>query len=290
MKKILFLIIAAAILFPLSGCEKEIHSYKGDRGVYFAVRWGTDTQKVRWPYWSYSKFDFVQYVEETRTAEILVRITDVAVPYDREFRYEIDQSATNAIAGVDYETPEGIGIIPAGKVEGYATVVLHRTAKMQTEEVTVALQLVANENFDLVFRKFIQPKEYNGTTEEIEEEFDASNHRIMISDVLVKPSEWRGSLNSSGAEFNSFGEFSVKKIRLMFELFDLTYADFMDSSIMTMGYQEVLGRRLGLYLRDQYRNHNAVLEDDGRLMWAYGCPWTSYPGVPWDGQYHSEYF
>lgn len=290
MKKILIFVIAAVLVFPLSGCEKEIHSYKGDRGIYFSVKWGDAYKESSWPYWSYSNFDYVQIVENTTTAQIKVMITDIAVPYDREFKYQIDPAATTGRAGIDYEVPKGIGIIPAGKAEGYATVVLNRTPEMMTEVVTVALQLLANENFDLVFTRLIQPSGYTGSSLEIEPELDASKHQLRITDVLVKPSEWRGGLNSSGAEFNSFGEFSVRKIRLMFELYDLTYADFMSKDVMTTGFQEVLGRRFGLYLTDQYRNGTPVLEDDGRLMWAYGCKWASYPGVAWDGTINPEYF
>lgn len=292
MKRILFFFIAAIALLPLSGCEQEIHSYTGDRGIYFSVRWGTQWQESRWPYWSYSNVDFVKVPEDTYTAEVKVMITDVAVPYDREFRYQIDKQATTGREGVDYEVPEGIGVIPAGKVEGVATVVLHRTPEMESEVVTVALQLVANENFDLVFTKFIQPKENTGTDLEIEEVLDASRHQLRISDVMVKPDNWLGKFNEFGnyEEHNTFGAFTPKKIRLMFELFDLTYADFMDSQIMTTGYMYTLARRLSIYLTEQYRNGTPVLEEDGRLMWAEGCKWKSYEGVPWDGTINPEYF
>lgn len=291
MKKILFFTIAAAALFSVSGCEKEIESYSGDRGIYFSVRWGNAYEESRWPYWSYSNFDFVQYVDNTVIAGVKVMITDVAVPYDREFTYEIDAAATTARAGVDYEVPDGVGIIPAGKVEGYATVTLNRTPEMETETVVVSLRLVANENFGLVFTTLIQPSGFNGTNLEIEEVVDASKHQLRIKDVLVKPKEWIGGLDgTTGAEFNLLGEFSPKKIKLLYELYDLTYADFMDSSVMTYGYMGVLGRRFGIYLTEQYRTGAPLVEDDGRLMWATGCKWSSYPGVPWDGTINPDYF
>lgn len=292
MKKIALLAILSAVVLTQAGCRKEMHSYKGDRGIYFSVRWGDQYAESRWPYWSYTNLDFVKIPEDTYTAGVKVMITDVATPYDREFRYRIDPEATTAREGIDYQVPEGVGVIPAGKAEGYATVVLHRTPEMETEVVTVALQLLPNENFDLVFTSFIQPKEYNGSKEEIEQRFDASRHQLRISDVLVQPAQWMGGFYQHGnyEEFNCFGAFTPKKIRLMFELFDLTYADFMDANIMTTGYMTALGRRLSVYLTEQYRNGTPVLEEDGRLMWASDCKWRSYEGVPWDGVINPEYF
>lgn len=289
MKKLLYYIVTFALLVPMTGCEKEMHSYRGDRGVYFAVRWGNPTLSA-WPYRSYTNFDFVQHAENTVTAEVKVMITDQITPYDREFLYQIDADSTTGQAGVHYEIPDGRGVIPAGAVEGVATVVLHRTADMEKEVVKVALQLLPNENFDAIFQYFISPSDYNATgTVPIEAPFNASKHQLRITDVLVQPSQWIGGFNSSGAEFNSFGAFSPKKIRVMYELFDLTYPDFQDASLMTFGYRNVIGTRLGNYLTEQYRNRTPLLEDDGRLMWATGCAWTSYRGVPWDGVFNPSY-
>ncbi|HBK32340.1 MAG TPA: hypothetical protein DEF88_01905 [Porphyromonadaceae bacterium] len=292
MNKISFIIGTITILFSLSGCEKDMQSFEGQRGIYFSVRWGDNWVESIWPYWSYSIFDFANVSSDTTTATAKVMLTDVTVPYDRTFKYKINAEATTAEEGVDYEIPEGIGIIPAGKVEGYATVILYRTAKMEKEIVTVALQLVANENFDLVFTKFVQPSNYTGSSEEIEKEFDASKHEIRIQDVLVKPDTWYGGFYQYGnyEEFNLLGAFSTKKIRLLFELYDLTYADFLDSSIMTYGYETVLSRRFSEYLTGQYRNGTPILENDGRLMWAGSCKWKSYENVPWNGTINPEYF
>lgn len=284
--------IIFVFLFFLSGCEKDMQSFEGSRGIYFSMRWGADFQGSTWPYWSYSVFDFANVDGNTTTAMAKVMLTDVAVPYDRTFKYGINKEATNAKEGVDYETPEGIGVIPAGKVEGYATVTLYRTSKMENEIVTVALQLEANENFELVFTKFIQPSNYTGSSEEIEKEFDASKHEIRIRDILVRPSTWYGGFYQYGnyEEFNLLGEFSTKKIRLLFELYDLTYADFLDATIMTYGYETVLSRRFSEYLTSQYRKGSPILENDGRLMWAGSCKWKSYENVPWDGTINPEYF
>lgn len=292
MKKILFFTIIIITMFTVSGCEKEMKSYEGTRGIYFSVRWGDQFSESKWPYWSYSNFDFVQIPKDTCTVAVKVMITDNAVSYDRKFNYQIDPETTTAIEGVDYEKPVGEGVIPASQVEGYATVLLHRTAEMETEVVKLALQLIPNENFALAFTRFIQISDYNGSSEEIEKEFDASKHQLRIKDVLVKPSCWLGGFYQYGnyEEFNAFGAFTPKKIKLMFEMFDLTYADFMDATIMTTGYMNVIGRRLSIHLTEQYRKGTPIQENDGRLMWASDCKWKSYENVPWDGIINPEYF
>lgn len=293
MKKIFLIIAVIAIFLPFWGCDQEMISYEGKRGVYFSVRWGNLSFPGSWPYYSYSYFNFAKVTEATSTATVKVMITDTYTDYPRPFRYSVDLEKSTAIPGVHYDAPSGEGIIPAGDVVGYATVVVHRTLDMENEEFSVVLQLEPNEYFDLAFTTFIQIKEYNQPLQGYprEDTLDASRHTLILMDVMTKPDGWYGGFYQYGAfeEFNLFGAFTSKKCRLITELYGLTYEQMLDSTIFTYGYQGVLSKRFSAYLIEQYRNRTPILENDGRLMWAGDCPWKSYENVPWDGVFNPEY-
>jgi hypothetical protein len=188
--------------------------------------------------------------------------------------------------------PSGEGVIPAGSSDGRLNIVVNRTEKMKTETVDIGLRLVANENFALAFTEFDQPYGMNASSEPITEHFDNTRHVVKINDILVQPPVWLGGIYQYGQfeEFNVLGVFGPKKFNLICEITGVTYSDFMSSATMPTGYMSVIGRRVAAYLKEQYRNHTPVLEDDGRLMWVDGCGWTSYPGVAWDGTYDPEYY
>lgn len=289
MKKIML-----ALALFLLGCEREMQSFEGDRGIYFAVQWGASWGGDNTPYRSHTPIDFVAIVGDTYTAKVKVMITDGAKDFDREFKYRILPETTTGVAGEDFETPEGVGIIPAGGTVGYVTVELNRTAKMADGVVEVGMELLPNDNFTPVFKKFLAITQFDGVDGGVAapREFDATRHTLSVSDVLVQPANWLGGWYQYGnfEEFNTFGVFGAKKFNLICEITGVVYADFMDSSIMTYGYMGVLGRRVANYLVEQYKAGTPIQEADGRLMWVGGCRWRSYENVPWDGVINPEYF
>jgi hypothetical protein len=289
MKKIFNITIVAitAIVLLISSCERELMSYEGDPGIYFAVQTGrVEGNEGTWPYSPYTNVEFVKIVGDTYTANIKVMATGKTEDYDRVFLISVNPDSTTAIAGVDYETIPTEGIIPAGKLVTYIPVVLHRTETMGIEAVEIGLQLIANNHFKLTFPNWGAPTDLKDGT--VYNEFDASKHTIRANDILVKPAQWLGGFyqyEAGNPEFNAFGEFSAKKFKILSELTGYVYTDFMTNPPMTSGLQALLGRRLADYLIAEYKARRAITENDGRLMWADGCPWKSYENVPWDGVY-----
>jgi hypothetical protein len=286
MKKI-YTMIVLTIAALSSGCERELMSYEGVEGIYFAVQEGSVYgNESNWPYSPYTDVEFVKIADDTYTANVKVMATGAMKNYDRTFRVVLYPDSTTATAGADYEAIPAEVVMPAGSLVSSVPLVLHRTAAMATGVVAIGLQLVANEHFQLTFPSWGPPKELTWGT--VYEGFDASRHIVRVNDILVQPAQWLGGFyqyEAGNPEFNTFGAFTRKKFLLLSELTDYVYIDFMTDPPMSLGLQAVLGRHLANHLIAEYKARRAVIEDDGRLMWADGCPWKSYENVPWDGVY-----
>ncbi|HJA13985.1 MAG TPA: DUF4843 domain-containing protein [Candidatus Butyricimonas faecavium] len=282
MKKILYYIMMLPIF--LSGCEKDLMDYEGLEGVYFAVQWGDSWgSELTWPYQPYTNVQFIQLGDaDTATVNLKVMVTGSVKDYDRTFRVEVNPDSTTAVVNVDYLPLENDIVIKAGEYMAMVPVRLIRTEALQHEEKIIGLKLVANQYFTLAFPEWDAVKGFNSG--DIHERFDASLHEIRFSDMMVRPTVWTGTDSSpynDGAESGLWGAFSRKKLEMICERFDLTYNDFMSTTTMPLVLQNLIAKTMSQLLIDRYNAKDPVLEDDGRLMFFSGCPWTSKIGVPW---------
>lgn len=285
MKKISYYLIAASItILGLTSCEKELMSYEGLEGVYFAVQsgssWGSDKS---WPYMPYTNLEFIKVAGNQTTLNIKVMATGPLKEHDRTFKVEVNPDSTTAVLGVHYDAIPAEVTIPANSCVAYIPVVLHRTPEMKTTKLTLGLRLVANKDFALSFTHWDAVPGFTSGT--VYPTFDASLHSIIISDFLVQPAVWTGSVNSIGQETGLWGAFSRKKLDRMCARFNLTYNDFMSTTTMPLVLQRLITTAVSKDLIELYNKHTPVLEDDGRLMYLGECPWASYPGVPWVPEY-----
>ena len=282
MKKIHYYIMMLPIF--LSGCEKDLMDYEGLEGVYFAVQWGDSWgSELTWPYQPYTNVQFIQLGDaDTATVNLKVMVTGSVKDYDRTFRVEVKPDSTTAVVNVDYLPLENDIVIKAGEYMAMVPVRLIRTEALQHEEKIIGLKLVANQYFTLAFPEWDAVKGFNSG--DIHERFDASLHEIRFSDMMVRPTVWTGTDSSpynDGAESGLWGAFSRKKLEMICERFDLTYNDFMSTTTMPLVLQNLIAKTMSQLLIDRYNAKDPVLEDDGRLMFFSGCPWTSKIGVPW---------
>lgn len=282
MKRNIFRTAIVAFLLPMVACEKQLMDYQGLEGVYFAVQHGASYgNELNWPYQPYTNVEFVSIPDDEVTLQIKVMITGPVKDYDRSFRVEINPDSTTAEQGIHYDALQGELLIPANTVTALVPVTLKRTVDLQTEEKTIGLRLVANEHFGLSFPEWDAIPGYSAATTPAVSKFDASMHTIRISDFMVQPAIWYGSVRTDNSESGSWGAFSRKKIELMCEIMGLTYADFGSSDTMPTVLVLLISSQCTMYLTDRYNAGDPVLEDDGRLMWIGSVPWTSYLGVPW---------
>lgn len=269
------LVVGLLLMTPclFCSCEKDLMSYEGSPAVYFKNQTVSYADKQY-----YSTVSLMTSVEDEMEFSLVVLSTGDTANYDRTFLVQAVADKTTAVEGVDYRM-SGQGVIKAGRTDGEYIVTLLRNEKLFNEEVSLTLQLIPGGDFtaDLVMGR-------PGNDQQ-----DPRFYEISFSAKMEKPSTWPNYSDDNPKELTNLGHFTVKKYMLISERFGLSYDDWQDATIITSDYIVYVYTRFSKWLIEQYRNHTPVLEDDGRLMWVAGCPWTSYDGIPWDGTYDPNY-
>jgi len=280
MKRTTFYILFFQLFVLFTACKKEIMSYEGKEGVYFAMRHGTNEYLPNlWPYQPFTDIDFVRMSTDEIDFPVQVMITGPSKSYDRIYRVEVNPDSTNAILGQHYEALKDQYILPAGAVSAQVNVRLKRTADLEEKPVTLGLKLVATKDFALSFPEWHSIPSLNSGT--VVPQFDATLHSLHINDVMVQPAVWSGSLQAGNRESGLFGVFSRRKMEFLAEYLGLKYEDFGAAETMPMARMMLIASDATKVLVNRYNEGKPVLEDDGRLMWMGTVPWTSYLGVPW---------
>lgn len=283
MKRIKYMLGMLAIIL-LASCEKEMKTYEGLEGVYFAQQWGSPNYS-EWPYRPYTNVELVKLAGTSTeyTAKIKVMFTGTVKDHDRYFKVEVNPDSTTAVENVHYAPlPEEV-LVPANATVAYIPLVIKRSKDLQTASKKIGLRLVANSDFGIAFPKWKAiPNLGTGSLTPADTAFDNSIHTVVVNDFIVQPAIWRGSVNAqTNRDQGSWGGFTRKKIELMYKLFNLTYDDFGSTVTLTPVLQSLITQELARYLKAQFNAGTPVKEEDGRLMWVGDVPWVSTVGVPY---------
>ena len=263
-----------------ASCEKSLMSYEGAENIYFSMQKNADPEEDI--YLPDATFNLMNYAGDEVEFVLNVMITGNAKDYDRPYLVTYVADSTTAVAGTDFILPEG-GIIKAGQVSDSLRIKLIKNDKLLDTEVKLTVQVLPNEHFSTNLTQFGHDgRDYNI--------FDPRMYKITYSSIMPKPYYWEYYSTTDTKENGNIGYFTAEKITLINELYGLTYADWLSSSeggtgAMNTTRVKVIYKKFALYLIEQYKNRTPVLEKDGRLMWVTGCPWDSYVGQPWDGNY-----
>ena len=207
MKKYIYLLGIMSILF--TSCEQEIMTYEGEEAIYFDVRYGAawGDPENQWAHQSYTAVEFGRLNGDSYTAQLRVKATGTIKDYDRPFQVTVLQDSTTAIAGTDYEILSSDLVIKAGETHAYIDVLINRTERMSEENVFLMLQLKENEHFTLRFSDYGDSAGHWTPETAYSTNTDASVHKLVINDLLVKPDGWIGT----DAGLGLFGKYSAKK-------------------------------------------------------------------------------
>ena len=282
MKKILYMIALVWIGIGMMSCEKKLEDYHGEEGVYFFVQWGNESgDTTKWASQSYTPVEFVGIVGNTYDVKIRVMTTGKVKDYDRTFRMSVDKDTTTAVEGLNYEPFEEMQVVKAGAAYSDVMIHLKRNENIAKEEKVLGLRLLPSDDFTLSIPQWgnltdLWPAEGGNV-------FDASVHKIIMNDFVVRPPRWLPSVDyaSGDREGGLWGAFTQKKYRLICDQFNLSYGDFLTEASMPSAKRTVIKEHMVKYLQDLYDKGTPVLEDDGRLMWFMGVSWFSVVGVPW---------
>jgi hypothetical protein len=280
-KRTLPALAGAAMLFAAGSCEEqELKTYDGVEGAYFYVR---DSSNMSYSNYEILKqataIDFGVVLQDTIEARLRVMFTGKAKTYPRSIQIIVDADSSTAVVGDNYAPLLDHYTVEPGASFLDVPLRFFRHENISTVEKRLELKLVPTSDFVIGIARWVA---YAGVLDTI----DVTRHTYHITGVVAQPYHWSGSKNSTtGVENGNCGAFSMKKFQLICELFDLTYDDFLRTSVFPTPKKNMIGELLGKYLQKMYDARTPVLEDDGRLMWAKGVTWTSIVGVAWDGVY-----
>ena len=241
----LITMLAAAAL-TLGACNESIRTYDGRTGVYFAMlQSGSDEENPRYTAGSSVPFALLPSGTDEQTLQLRVKVIGAVADYPRALADRPVADRTTAEEGHDYELPEGDCVVEAGEVYGYIPIRFFRRASLDGKELTLTLELLPNEQFDLPLSEWLP---VNGT-ETVGT--DILRHTVTVSDKYVRLEGWSDQF---------YGTYSDKKIKLMCSVFDLTLADFQPDALSYIE-RKVLGQNFRRYLDEEERAGRTVYED-----------------------------
>ncbi|MDR2282123.1 MAG: DUF4843 domain-containing protein, partial [Sphingobacterium sp.] len=231
MKKLLFKLLALVVVLCSVACQKDLLTYAGKEGVYFGVQWGpAHGDSTVWAYQHYTAIEFVKMPDvNAKTITLRVMVTGEAKDYDRGFGVRVNVDSSDVVEGVDFEKLQDSYIVPAGKLYVDVPLTLKRTVALQTTTKVLGINLVPSEDLALSIPTWYPIKPHWSTSGD--PIFDATYHRVELSDFPIRPDTWMGLANN-GVEAGYLGLFTTKKFNLICELMDLSYEDFESTETM----------------------------------------------------------
>ena len=282
MKKVLYALTLALVIFCVTSCEKEVKDYDGREGVYFYVQYGAEWGDTTiWANQSYTPVEFMNVSGDHYDVKLRVMTTGNIKDYDRTFKVTVDKDSTTAVEGVDYEPFDEFQVVKAGYHYADFMIRLKRNEGIQTEERALVLKLEPTDDFEIGINWW---GDVPGLwASDGGNDFDASMHKITMNDFLVRPARWIPAIDYAPgeAEEGLWGAFTRRKYDLICEKFNLTYDDFESEETMPNAKRTMIKDYFVNYLQELYDKGEPVLEEDGRAMWFMGVSWTSIVGQPW---------
>lgn len=220
-----------ALLFMISGawaCKKEDKLiYRNDPKIYIYKNW------LNYQYDSVNYSFAIKNSDRVRdTVWATVRIMGDASPQDRVIDFRPVDSLTTAVKGRDYELMNYI--MPADSFATKLGIIIKKTPEMDVKEVKIVMKLMASKDFKTGI-------------------YDQLFYRVVISNILVKPSDWDSWLK------NYFGDYSERKYRFIIDV--LGISEFTNS----MSYSEYsyFEQRMKNALADYETKNGPMIDEKG---------------------------
>ena len=228
------LALPLACLSVTSCAENEFNGYEGESSVYFQL----DPNK--WEYVGDSiNFSFVGKKSDEATVNLQVNLMGNPADHDRVVRIHVDDAKTTAKVGTHYEALQNEYTLKAGEMQVNIPVKVKNTDPALNEKsVQIGVALEETSEFALKFT-------------------NRCNARILVSNMVVKPSYW----DEYYLEFYLGNPFSKKLVEIMLELIGRTLPD--DPKDFDYSYWQNFAKILHVYLSDNY----PVYDENGNLMY-----------------------
>lgn len=262
----------------LTSCnEDEIPTFEtDDAGIYFQNGGQTRFYINIDAYNDSTAFTFSECGDEVTDTVLKARIRTLGKvrDYDRKVRIVVDEEHSSAIEGWHYTANFDTVCIKAGQSEAMVAIRFHRVPDLKELERRLIIKVEDNENFKVPFDVQKNTNVYYDSGDTIR----ANSFVFEVNEFYSEPALW--------TMFGQpVGKWSVKKQRLMTELFDLTPYDWSidgwrngDGKVLykTFVYFAV---KLRIYLQGMADAGTPVLEEDGSFMQlsdAYHVDYSAY--------------
>lgn len=175
----------------------------------------------------------VTFVYETgNVVEVPVRVQLLGRAVGQDRTLGITVTSENAEEGRDYILPQQ-AVMPAGASWTDYIIRLNRTEALKSEKKVIAVELHANDYFDLPVSHIIQPGDTVSTLV----------FKISFSDMFTKaPAAW---------DENLVGNFTQQKFELICKVLDIDPEDFNDSGKITLAKLLYISAEMTAYVREQ---------------------------------------
>lgn len=243
MKNLLFILL---ILLGCVSCEKDIDTYSGDSGIYFADGGlFSDTLRVAW---GLKNSDV-----KMQSIQLKVCLYGNTADYDRKFNIEIhsDSDTLAAIEGVDFKPFAVEYVMPANQAEAFIDIDLLRTEELVRHPKRFVVKLVENPEL-----RFIYTRESTVQIDSIQVEMRQIDYQrvIVMNENFPMPGWWY----VYGEKY--FGKWSQTKSRLICDVMGIDREEFVSSNL-TQGYLKFVGKYMHRWLQE-----NPQEDEDGKLM------------------------
>lgn len=273
----------AVSLFAMAGgvltscSEDELPTFEtDDAGIYFQNGGQTRFFINIDAYNDSTAFTFSESGDDVTEKVLYARIRTLGKVrnYDRKVKVVVDKEHSTAVEGKHYVVNFDTVCIKAGTSEANVGVKFLRDASLKTEQVRLVIKVEDNENFKVPFEVQKNTNVYYDSGDTIR----ANSFVFEVNEFYSEPMLWM--------MFGSpVGKWSVKKQRLMTEMFDLTPYDWSIEGWQN-GDGKVLSKRfyyfavkMRTYLQGMADAGTPVMEEDGTFMQlsdAYHVDYSAY--------------
>lgn len=263
------------IAMLLTACsEEDIMTFDGRVAGIYLQRNGTYSVDsygniISQEYADSASVSFANSTEDvTSIAEYLtVKVMGYVTDYDRPFSLKVDEQATTAIRGTNFDFNEADCFIPVGASEVKVPITLYRTSDLAEEdkEYRIVFYLEDNEYFTVELEEYKNIDSWTAAGDML----CGSRYTIIFSEIYTEPFYY----SLFGPDY--FGTWSVSKEQLINSLMGWAHTDWDNGTVQlgALGYAAQLTHN---YLQDAADSGNPVLDDDGKYMQLTGNYMVDY--------------
>ena len=263
MRKLLYLLLALPLLFVACN-EDEIMTFDSDdAGIYFQTGVQTRFYLNIDEYWDSVYYSFSEDPDDVKEHVLSARLRTMGKvrDYDRKVRVVVDEANSTAIRGTHYTADLENVVITAGASEVEVPVTFLRHPELLTKQLSLMLKVEDNENFKVPFTRQKYTNVYYASGDTIM----ADRFLFVVNEFYSEPALW--TMFGSAC-----GKWSIKKQRLMSELFELSAYDWSidgwrngDGKVLPMRFT-YFAIKMRIYLQAMADAGTPVREDDGSFM------------------------